>query len=325
MHESWQRLMDQLDEVRVLGPVNPRIYRGYLEPISRLFRDLVLFEEAVSPTIGFAHYTSWEKTMAIMECIDEAAIRLYNLEIANDPREGDVDRQEWRGLEEQAIWLDKNEDASDMRSQGSAYGCSFSSGTKRDHKHPSTESVGDNLNFWRLYGNNGDGCSFMIPFRHENMYRVRYYNSEGHNVDGVDGQDEEVLKLFEQLLNIGKEIVEADPPNNVIHFVVRNLRRLRTAYRHLAKNHYYKDEQEWRMIRVAPESNDIHFDVADSRLIKRYINGDPWNSLLMSRSVITIGPCVRNQAAALAYVEDRKRKLGLNATVVVSDKEYRSV
>lgn len=325
-HESWQRLMDQLSEIERRGPDNPRIYRGYLEPVILFFRNLTLFEDVLDVKEGLAHYTSWEKAVAIMEKDAEPAVRLYNYEIANDPREGMICRPEWNEVEDQARWLDEvlaGEEVGshgDVRTQGSAYGCSFSSGAKCD--------IGDDLNFWRLYGNDGDGCSFMIPFKPDGMYRVRYYGSGGRNGDGQVGDDGQIMELFARLLHIGKQIVESAPKDElprVTRVVARNLRRLRATYRHLAKSHYYRSEREWRMTRVAPERKDVHFDVTDGRLVKRYVNGPLWKDLLMSDSVITIGPCVRNRSAAVAYMEDRKTRLGIKADVVVSDKKYRSV
>lgn len=325
-HESWQRLVDQLSEIERRGPDNPRIYRGYLEPVAVFFRNLVLFEDVLDLNERLAHYTSWERAVAIMEGGDKAAIRMYNYEIANDPREGEICRPEWSEVETQAGWLDEvlaGEDIGshgDVIAQGSAYGCSFSSGAK--------DTIGDDLNFWRLYGNDGDGCSFMVPVSRKGMYRVRYYGSEGRSDNESAGTDDVIIDLFAQLLQIGQRVVEGAPKNElprVVNVVAKNLRRLRAAYRHLAKNHYYQNEREWRMVRIAPEPADIHFDITDDRLVKRYVNGLLWKDLLISGSAITIGPCVRNRPAAVAYMEDRKRRLGVAAEIVLSDKEYRSV
>ena len=196
----------------------------------------------------------------------------------------------------------------------------FSSGAK--------DTIGDDLNFWRLYGNDGDGCSFMVPVQSNGMYRVRYYGSEGRSDNENAGTDDLIIELFAQLLQIGQRVVEGSPKNElprVVHVVAKNLRRLRAAYRHLAKNHYYQNEREWRMVKVTPEPTDIRFDITDDRLVKRYVNGPLWKDLLLSGSVITIGPCVRNRAAAVAYMEDRRRRLDVAAKIVLSDKEYRSV
>lgn len=334
-YESWQTLIEHLAEIKRLGPSNPRIYRGYLERVPGLFRNLVLFDDTLEDNNGdthvckgkrsaIAHYTSWEKTVEILELGVDASFRMYNYELANDPCEGAVHREEWVAIEEQALTLDKvlqKTKASDLPTQGSAYGCSFSSGA--------IEDVGDNLTFWRLYGNNGDGCSFMMPFKINDMYRVRYYDSVGRNVDGSGSTThQEVLGLFREVLQVSKELVEEAPKNEVskiTEFLVRNIRRLLSTYQHLAKNDYYRDEREWRMVKVAPARRDVHFDVTDGRLVKRFVNGPPCKDMLVSETVITIGPCVRNRAAAIAYLEDKVKKLGLSAKVAVSNKDYRLV
>ena len=335
-YESWQALIEHLDEIERLGPSNPRIYRGYLEPVPALFRNLVLFDDTLEDNNGrtrkgegngLAHYTSWENAVKILEHGADAAIRMYNYETANDPCEGIVPRKEWHEVDEQANLLDRRIEEKvgasvlDPKIQGSAYGCSFSSGPMKD--------VGDNLTSWRLYGNNGEGCSFLLPIKRGGMYRVRYYDSVGGNVDGSGGTlDRDVRELFGRVLGVAKKIVEKAPANQIPKIndlLVMNIRRLRTAYRHLAKNQYYQDEREWRMVRVAPASRDIRFDVTNNRLVRRYVRGPLWNDVLISRAVITIGPCVRNQAAAHAYVRERMNVLSRPAEVVVSRMEYRLV
>ena len=285
MYESWQKLMDHLMEVNKRGSDNPRLFRGYLESIPSLFRDLLLFEDNLGTKGGIAHYTSWEKAVEIMEGGTETAVRMYNYEATNDPQEGKVYRQEWSEIEEQASWLDEaigkreGDSLDDASTQGSAYGCSFSSGCR--------DNIGDNLSFWRLYGNDGDGCSFMVPFNRPDMYCVRYYDSAGRNDNEGVGSDEQTMRLFARLLQIGKQLVEEFPSSEmpeVEYIVVKNLRRLRSAYRHLAKSHNYRDEREWRMVKIAPERNDIQFDVTDARQVKRYVNGPLWKELLIKHN-----------------------------------------
>ena len=327
-HDSWKRLIEHLSQIKTLGPSDPGIYGGYLESLPGFFRELGLFRDTLGGDESLAHYTSWEKTVEILGRGIGTVIRMYNYELANDPREGQIPRKEWEEVEDGASWLNEalsepgEHSGGGAGKQGSAYGCSFSSGAKKD--------VGDNLTFWRLYGNNGDGCSFLVPATLPDMYRVRYYDDSGNNLgqQKTIQSDKEMTSLLNQVLQIGKQIFEEAPANEkpkITEILARNIRRLLTAYCHLAKSHYYQDEREWRMIRIAPKGYTIHFDVTDGKLIKRYINGPPWDDMLRSGSVITIGPCVRNQAAARAYIEERVKSLGLSTKVAVSKKEYRLV
>ena len=58
----------------------------------------------------------------------------------------------------------------EVKLRGSTYGCSFSSGP--------SGVVEDDLTYWRLYGNDGQGCSLSIPTIHKDVYEVRYRNKD---------------------------------------------------------------------------------------------------------------------------------------------------
>ena len=323
MATSWSSLLKRLDAVR--GKLDdPTRLAAYADALSGHLGKIVFYDDQLPQRQNLVHYTSWERALAILQDPDEPTLRMYNYERANDPQEGKLWRKAWSGLSKEAAWLDDHLPEHEKtllelgRSTGSTYGCSFSS---------SVGGVEDNLTYWRLYGNDGEGCSFKVTGQLGGVYRVRYLNEDGSNADTADEEvDREIALSLGKLITNSRDLAERAETNgrkDVAMRIATGIRKILGGYHHLAKSRYFEDEREWRMIEVAPE--DIQYDTDGGRIVKRYISGLSLKKSLITASSITIGPRVPNSGAARAYVEHliRERKM-LAPEVKLSKQIYRS-
>ena len=153
MESTWGVL---LEEVAALSD-RPRDGK-LLDKVDAAIKDLVFYDDDLATDEYLVHYTSWERALAILK-EPEPLLRSYNYEWTNDPEEGKLWREAWDGLAASAKRMDKLLPSYDQtllrfgRSTGSTFGCCFSTGES---------GVEDNLTFWRLYGNDGKGCSFKV-------------------------------------------------------------------------------------------------------------------------------------------------------------------
>ena len=328
VEESWNNLKSELHHVRKRGLEDPRNFlriRGLIDRMPKL----VLHDDSPEQGIGLVHYTAWKNAMDMFDPNQNSpVIRMYNYEQANDPEEGKIRPPEWKALEEEArkSWLDeflmKDDRSREEMEFGSTYGCSFSSG-------PSGR-VEDDLTYWRLYGNDGQGCSLKISTPHGmNVYKVRYRDRNFEDrCESDEKEDEEVADRLRTLFEAGKRTVDSassgEHPDTVGRTVAEVLLQALYGYYHLIKHSAYADEKEWRMIKVMPKPGEIRYDTVSENLVRRYVDGPPLSELLISASIITIGPTVPNRGAARAYLEHAKQELRIPyVTVKNSGQTYR--
>ena len=298
MESTWKALLEQV------SAVGDRLGDSYpLDTVDTAIEELVFYDYSLDVDEHLVHYSSWERALAILK-ESEPVIRSYNFERTNDPQEGRVWRKAWDGLKSEAEWFDRFLPSYDRtllgsgRSVGSTFGCCFSAGGP---------GVEDNLTFWRLYGNDGKGCSFKVTGRVPHMYKIRYLDERGKNRDGDDEElDQRVGLWLGDLLTKGRELVEqflAAGRKDVASGIAGRIRKVIGGYNHLAKSSYFEDEQEWRMINVGPPADSILYDFDEAGVVRRYVAGLSLEDGLISRSSITVGPQVPNGGAARAYVE----------------------
>ena len=325
VRRSWDNLVAELRHIRERGAVDA----SYFMTIRSLFEkipELLLYDDFLDTGINLVHYTTWKNALDMLNPDHEdPVLRMYNYEQSNDPDEGQIRPPEWEEVEREANWLDEflKDDsrwAEDMKFGGSTYGCSFSSG-------PS--DVEDDLTYWRLYGNDGQGCSLKIsPTHGARVYKVRYQDKNfGTRSKCQKKEDEQVAERLKMLFEAGKETVDCTPDshrNIVGKTVAEGLRRVIYAYYHLIKHIAYEEEQEWRMIAVMPKPDQIRYDTASENLVKRYVEGPAFRQLLSSASAVTIGPAVLNRGAARAYFGHLTMGHGMDYVLVKnSNKTYR--
>ena len=327
VRKSWENLKEELRRISERGSKNNSHFmaiRGLFDRIP----NLVLYDDSRGEGISLVHYTAWNSALDMFDAEQNPPVlRMYNYEQSNDPDEGQIRPPEWEEIEKSANWLDeflKADDSrwtEDMKFGGSTYGCSFSSG-------PS--GVEDDLTYWRLYGNDGQGCSLKISVPYaENIYKVRYRSKDFNDRTPFDKEeDEQVADRLRELFQVGKETVDRAPEiyrGIVGETVAEGLLRVLYGYYHLIKHMAYAGEDEWRMIAVLPRQDRVRYDTTSENLVKRYIEGPPLSQLLSSASALTVGPTVLNGGAARAYLEHLVREKHRIPYVAVqtSDKTYR--
>ena len=166
--QSWEKLLAYLGELQT---GNQEYYRVVHARLPECVKEFVLYDD--KPRLdsgGFVHYTSWERFLNILDDDkrEEPLFRMYNYEFANDPEEGNTKPLEWKQCEDKARELSQNFDPhwnGERSRKRSIYGCSFST---------NGDGVEDNLMFWRLYGGDGNGCSFKLGGVPKRIYKVRY-------------------------------------------------------------------------------------------------------------------------------------------------------
>lgn len=305
--ETWDYLVSQLCEISERGPDRPAYYRRLRDLLGRNSK-LVLYDDSPNQGINLVHYTTWKSALEMFDGGKESdedqespSLRMYHYEYSNDPEEGKIKPPEWKKIEKNARsqWIDRVlKDRNNWMEEWGTYGCSFSSGPT---------GVEDDLTYWRLYGNDGQGCSLKISSRNERIYRVRYRDKDFNKRKKKDREeDKDVAKRLHDIFDIGSQIVNGAPREhkpNVEITVAEGLLRIIYGYYHLIKHINYEEEKEWRMIEVMPKPDIIRYDTMSENIIKRYIEGPPLDQLLITGSVITIGPTVPNRGAARAYLE----------------------
>ncbi len=305
MESSWKALLEQMSAVGECLDDHEELGEQ-LKRFDQATRTLVFYDDDMAKSEHLVHYTSWEQALAILNGPeDRPMLRHYSFERTNDPREGRLWRESWDELTANAKRMDKLLPSYDQtlihsgRSTGSTFGCCFSTGGL---------DVEDNLTFWRLYGSDGNGCSFKLSSRPPNTYRVRYLDEHGKNRRHDDEElDHRIGSLLDELLTKGDELVDQfllSGRKEVAQWMAGKIRTVLGGYNHLAKSSYFEDENEWRMINVDPPTESILYDVDEvSGVVRRYVAGLSLNDWLITGSSITVGPQVPNGGAARAYVE----------------------
>ena len=320
MESTWMALLDQV------AAVGDRLeHREPLDGVDTAIKKLVFYDDPADFSEHLVHYTSWESALAILK-EQKPVLRSYNYERTNDPQEGRLWRAAWDGLAARAAQMDNLLPSYDKtllrsgRSTGSTFGCCFSAGGP---------GIEDNLTFWRLYGNDGKGCSFKVASRLPSTYRVRYLDERRINrSEGDEEMDQRVGSWLGDLLTRGGELVEqllSSGQKDVASGIAARIHQVLGGYNHLAKSSYFEDEKEWRLINVAPSADSILYDADEAGVVRRYVLGLSLDYGLTTGSSITVGPQVPNGGAARAYVEHLARAKELDLPEVnLSKQNYRS-
>ena len=259
-----------------------------------------------------AHYTTLDAAISILKQ-DKPMLRMYNLETANDPLEGRAMPTEWEETVNGSELMRKYGKGDAKMNTCSSYGVCFTSGPK----------VGDSLLWWRLYGDNGRGCCFVVPAVAQDMYRVRYRR---RGVGGKKEQEEEdtwVAGQLRDLVDAGHQVVADSSDEHRRHIgsmLVELVYQVLEGYSYLIKDVAYSEEKEWRQLRVRPTEEEVEYHV-EQPMIRRYVRGPLLTCLLQSKSQITIGPRAVNRHGTCGYLRRLARGAGLRHTdIKVSEK-----
>ncbi len=202
-------------------------------------------------SLHLAHYTSLEALVSMLHSPDDG-LRLSDSSAMSDPEEGRV-TSDARFL----YWLLNEEFGSDSwisQRYSSAYlGCFV--GVRRSAEQKL--DAGDDLLFWRLYGNEGRGVSITLPphvskdlVKSLMVQRVIYTDEPDMNLDIAA-----VSKLLNDLDSLRTQAMEAGVWGDVCKTVIPECDFL-LGQRFLLKRSHYKMEQEYRA--VAFDTEDVH-------------------------------------------------------------------
>lgn len=252
--------------------------------------------------------------------IPEPAFRMYHIEGFNDPSEGVV-------ADELLLSKFKWFQIPDRR-KSDAYICSFATPDKAGNSKNGNE-IGDNLMFWRLYGNNGMGCSIkiksskLVESTDKDIFRVLYWNRNNEHL-----YCPQIHKVLDTINNaVFKCIRISKTLNNATAEICSNIvMSMLDEHRCFVKALDYKHEAEYRIVvlKDTPDAHGVKFDKRDFPYVRRYINEGPkLKSILSSDTVITVGPQVRAPYAIKAYIESLLKDANLSGQEVrISNVKY---
>ena len=275
--------------------------------ISEEFKSLkesyrVCHENNEAPTV--VHYTSVGTVIKMFRDYSEnkaSYLRLYDTFHFNDPDEG------------RYLKLEK----SDLKKTTSpcAYATSFV--VPRDAKE--IEAARDNLVFWRTYGREGAGCSLTIKIPAHRLYQVRYGETKTA-VEAVASIKRKIMDALSPIMNLD----ESGPKEQDIPALLREatavaMREEAEAVLYLHKSKAYNYENEARVVKTVrsikeERKRDIVFDYESSKnKTRHYYEDDDLSveNLLVTGSIITLGPCVSFKENMAYCLEHLKEKSGL--------------
>ena len=222
--------------------------------------------------------------------------RLYDSVHLNDPEEGSF---LIRNLPKKYDWLRKREESH-------AYIASFIlPKTKKD--------MSNNLVFWRTYGKEGEGCSLSLRAPRGRLQRVLYDITEVKRTAKVL---KPVLDSLEPLVRIRKLSICEGVQKILAGVVWEYLEKIRYLY----KSEAYDHENECRSVVAEKDIQDkdrIRFEDQDRKIdpahVRHYyeLKDLAINKLLVTGSVITLGPCVSHPYNVEYYLKTLLRRANL--------------
>ena len=287
------------------------VQQSILEPLAAGITSLLPTIDArhVLPTTGeqsttrCVHYTSLKTLLSWFPNDPDASptptLRLYDSVHLNDPDEG---YYLVKVVREHAgyAWLELGE-----RDPETAYLASFILPTSKNH-------ATDNLVFWRMYGEGGQGLSvaFFVPTIR--LRRVLY----GHE------QAQDTINTLTPIFDSVSDILSAVPPAlhdatraSLVNCVLSSLKSILYLY----KSHAYEYENECRCVVLASDlhsnsGSQAQFEYrqnsAGRHQLRHYstLKDFSISQLLQSGSTVTIGPCVPHHNNIKHYLETMKKR-----------------
>lgn len=315
----------------LLHEVHTRLSTGQIEEARHILEqrlpNVLLLEmlpllDVATPAYG-VHYTTVSAAVSILRT---GGFRMYNTESSRDPLEGAVlDREAvYDHLRSRHEWLPEPPENSDSSAPRTAYAfCAFPGDAGPEGRKPE-----DDLVRWRLYGDDGRGCSikFNVSSAGFPMYTMNYTRIGDYRPDRLPKSLPAMVLLSDRIGVIGRSLeslpVEHRAP---LRSTVRDsVNFFLNWYRHLVKDRHYSDEKEIRALKIVGKRMRVEYH-AEGSLVRRFVRGPRVLDGLPSRSAITVGPAVRDSHVAAAYLRRCLVAAGCTDTAVTtSDAPYRS-
>lgn len=266
--------------------------------------DALLHDVLSSPeeTPAYAvHYTTVSAAASILKT---GRFRMYNTESSSDPQEGAVldECAVLTYLRSQHKWLSVPPRAVGSSIPSAAYAlCAFPSGNGSTEGSTSE----DDLIRWRLYGNDGRGCSisFNVAAAGLQMHRIGYTRGDDYRQDQLPTALPVLHRLSCALGTVRPTlgVLPAEHRDAFHHVIGLAVRYFLRWFRHLVKDRHYRDEKEVRALEIVGNEERVGYD-ADAGLVRRFVNGPRVRDCLRSGSLITVGPTVRDPHVVKAYL-----------------------
>ena len=266
--------------------------------------------------IPVIHYTSVGTVVSMLQDFwagKGSSLRLYDSDHFNDPGEG-LHLAKYLDLPIKRGWPD-------WRETTHAYITSFIPASIG-------QEMQDNLVLWRTYGKEGEGCSLRFSVPRDKLWKVLYGDT---GVEPTANILSPVLDALQPLMDGLRSAGHHDIRERFVQTFWRRLEGIRFLY----KDPAYADEGECRFVVPEPEldikdKDRIQFEFQDSNAphtnVRHYCEDEALDvkRILVSSSLITLGPRVPYAQSMRYYLENLLRKAGLTGPEVkVSRIPYR--
>ncbi len=240
----------------------------------------------------------------------DSSLRLYDSVHFNDPDEGNYFVRNLN-LPKKYNWLNK-------KNLPHAYIASFIIPDRE-------KNMSDNLALWRTYGREGEGCSLSLHIPSNQLRKVLYGADE---VKCTGRLLRPVLDSLSPLVSILKQSIREDIREKLAETIWKSLEGIRYLY----KSEAYDYERECRF--VIPELDTVEDEIcfeyhqqnnAPTRIRHYYENKHlKTQNILVTGSLITLGPCVPYPHNMRYYLGALMRKAGLlGPEIKISEIPYR--
>ena len=317
---ALERLLQEVQAnppIRSPGARSPRALQPLFDAAARVdLSNAVNAEFGVganqSGNYRVVHYTSISSIVSILENAENGYLRMYSTGGSNDPGEGKYVK---------ADDLPNGSSIQTLPNDSYAYVASFIKPNDRE----SSSRAANNLVFWRLYGNEGKGCSLAVNVTGQNLLAVQYGRKATRNsISRLDSAVGHLLKTAG--IVAGKIGVSTQSLDQMIDVAMGKVR-------YLYKSEAYGYENECRIVEtpqtIGEQGIAAKFEYTSQsgqELVKTYINH--WDltveKLFSTDSFITLGPNVPHQEETKDYMKYLLKEAGRNNTdVLCSRLEYR--
>ena len=302
-----------------------------------------------------AHYTSIQTAVRMLETELEnpgsAVFRMYDAATFRDPKEGSIPHHpdfaskimEGMGIpspipksgnanDGMEYWGTKSQHLRFLESPESsirAYILSFFAPTDERTQ----EQIGDDLKLWRLYGDNGRGCSFKIPFSDIQSYHAslgwQSYWGRVRYITPSDGEIAKISKVFQKEFAPVANFLRRHGDHDDAEFYAKTAQGYAESFLTLVgclyKDKQYEHENEFRLIRVPDTPPKVHFDFTNPFFVRPYIEGPSLKQCMVTNSVLTTGPAARLYGVAANTLRKMCNQAEIVDTIEPSTISYRDL
>ena len=311
--DAGMRLQDDLDHLLnyVTNVIVPNLEKMLRDIRAQIEEPHKLDEVEVGQPNAVIHYTSLASLVSMLQKAEKrgsSSLRLYDSNHFNDPDEGNFfDRTIKLPRKLKTELLDTNYSPH-------AYIASFIIPhiKPRTRDARSKRDMSDNLVFWRVYGDEGMGCSLKLVVPRDRLRRVLY------GPDAVKQTRQILVPFLESILNCLSPLLKLSLAIDIRQHLIRAVAGHMDNIRYLYKSEAYDYERECRLVvpEVDTDENLIVFQHEErdgyGMRIRHYYEVDELEVMntFVTGSLITLGPRVPKPDNVRYYLENLLQKAG---------------